>query len=298
MTVTERPATPPVHTDSATRSPEPKPKSKDGRLQRRLTLHLPLALFLVATIIPFYWMIVYAFREKGSQAPFPFPFTLDHLDTVWNDLGFKTYAVNSVIVACLTLVLVIVLSVLTGYALARFSFRSKPVIMIVLLATQFVPGSMLLIPLFLIFKQIGLIDNLLSLVVADTVFQIPLCAILMANFLRNVPVELEEAAWIDGCSRPRAFVLVVLPLLRPAIVAVGSFAFIGAWNNFLFALMFINHTDRFTLPIGINSAIGEYSADYGALAAGGVVAAIPVVIVFAIVQRFLVQGVGAGAVKG
>ncbi|RFA22056.1 carbohydrate ABC transporter permease [Subtercola boreus] len=259
---------------------------------------LPVGAFLLFTLVPFYWMIVFAFRQTGSTLPLPVPFTFDHLKTVWTDLGFSTYLWNSVAVALCTLLFTVVLALLTGYALARFEFRGKSPFMVVLLATQFVPGAMLLIPLFLIFKQLGLIDNLFALIISDTVFQLPLCAILMSNFLKNIPIELEEAAMIDGCSRFRAFCAVVLPLLRPAIVAVGSFAFIGAWNNFLFALMFINHNDRFTLPIGLNSAIGEYSADYGALAAGGVVAAVPVVIVFAFMQRFLVQGVSAGAVKG
>lgn len=265
---------------------------------RLLSLNLPLIAFLIFTLVPFYWMIVFAFRQTGSTLPFPWPFTFDHLVTAWTSLGFSTFLVNSVLVALSVLFFTVVLSLFTGYALARYEFRGKGPFMLVLLATQFVPGAMLLIPLFLIFKQLGLIDNLGALVISDTVFQLPLCAILMSNFLRNIPLELEEAAWIDGCSRFRAFSAVVLPLLRPAIVAVGSFAFIGAWNNFLFALMFINHTNLFTLPVGLNSAIGEYSADYGALAAGGVVAALPVVIVFAFMQRFLVQGVSAGAVKG
>jgi multiple sugar transport system permease protein len=265
---------------------------------RAFSLWIPLGLFLSFTLLPFYWMIVYAFRAEGSTLPLPWPLTLEHLSTVWNELNFSTYFVNSTITAVCTLLFTVVLSLLAGYAMSRYEFKGKSPFMLVLLATQFVPGAMLLIPLFIIFRQLGLIDSLLALIIADTVFQLPLCAILMANFLRNIPIELEEASWIDGCGRLRGFLAVVLPLLRPAIVAVGSFAFIGAWNNFLFALMFINSNDRYTLPVGLSSTIGEYSADYGALAAGGVVAAIPVVIVFAIVQRFLVQGVSAGAVKG
>ncbi len=265
---------------------------------RVISLYLPLTLLLLATLLPFYWMAVYAFRPGDSRSLFPWPPTLEHIERVWNGLGFSTYFLNSVVVSVLTLVAVVVLTLLSGYALARFEFRGKPVILVSLLATQFVPGAMLLIPLFMIFRDLRLIDSLLALVIADTVFQLPLCAILMANFLRGIPIELEEAAWIDGCSRTQAVIRIVLPQLRPALVAVGSFAFIGAWNNFLFALMFINSADRFTLPVGLSTAIGAFSADYGALAAGGLLAALPVVVVFAIVQRFLVQGAGAGAVKG
>ncbi|HWR85561.1 MAG TPA: carbohydrate ABC transporter permease [Rhodoglobus sp.] len=280
------------------RTPSDFSLGRESTASRAVSLWIPLGLFLTFTLLPFYWMIVYAFREEGGTLPLPFPFTFEHLETVWNDLNFSTYFANSTLVAVSTLVFTVVLSLLAGYAMSRYDFKGKAPFMLVLLATQFIPGAMLLIPLFIIFRQFELIDSLVALVIADTVFQLPLCAILMANFMRNIPIELEEAAWIDGCGRVRGFLAVVLPLLRPAIVAVGSFAFIGAWNNFLFALMFINSNDRFTLPVGLNSTIGEYSADYGALAAGGIVAAIPVVIVFAIVQRFLVQGVSAGAVKG
>jgi len=167
-----------------------------------------------------------------------------------------------------------------------------------MLCTQFIPGAMMLIPLFQIFNGLGLTDNLWSLIISDTVFHLPLSLVLMAGFIRNVPMELEEAAWVDGCSRIEAFRLVILPLLRPGIVAVGSFAFISAWNNFLFAIMFLSSQDQFTIPVGLSYLLGEFGTDFGALAAGGVIAIIPVVAIFAYVQRFLVQGLSAGAVKG
>jgi multiple sugar transport system permease protein len=166
------------------------------------------------------------------------------------------------------------------------------------LCTQFIPGAMMLIPLFDIFRTIGLINTPWSIVIADTVFGLPLSLIMMAGFIRNIPIELEEASWVDGCGRLRGFLTVVLPLLRPGMVAISSFAFIGSWNNFLFALMFLNDQDQFTIPVGLSYMLGEYSVDFGALAAGGVVAVVPVVLVFAYVQKFLVQGLSAGAVKG
>lgn len=268
------------------------------RASRERWFSLPVALFLLFTLVPFYWMVVYAFRADGSNLPLPIPFTLNHVKDAWTSLGFSQFLWNSIVVAVFTFFFTVLVSLATGYALARYQFRVKQPVTLLLLATQFVPGAMLLIPLFVVFKQLNLIDHLTALIICDTVFQLPLTAILMSNFIKNVPLELEEAAWIDGCSRPRAFASVVLPLLRPAIVATGSFAFIGSWNNFLFALMFINTQSKFTLPVGLNFAIGAYSVDYGALAAGGVIAALPVVIVFAIIQRFLVQGVSAGAMKG
>jgi len=269
-----------------------------ARRTRRWAIYIPLALYLLFTLIPFYWMLLFAFRKTGSTALFPWPLTLEHFATVWNGAGFAVFFKNSVIIAVLTLVLTTVFALLGGYALARFTFRGKAAFLVMMLCTQFVPGAMMLIPLFNVFRATGLINSLWSIVVADTVFHLPLSLILMAGFIRNIPMELEEASWIDGYGRFRGFLAIGLPLLKPGIVAISSFAFIASWNNFLFALMFLNSQDQFTVPVGLSYMLGEYSVDFGALAAGGVVAVVPVVLVFAYVQKFLVQGLAAGAVKG
>ncbi|MEN3360855.1 MAG: multiple sugar transport system permease protein [Mycobacteriales bacterium] len=285
----------------ATAAPPVPPAGRRRRLSTRpprAGLYLPLGFYLLFTLIPFYWMLMYAVRPTGRGGVLPWPLTLEHFRTVWTDLGFAIFFRNSVLVGLVTLFGVSVLALMGGYALARFRFRGDRLFLVLLLCTQFMPGATLLIPLFILFRQVHLINSLGSLVIAESAFQLPLALVLMSSFVRNVPVELEEAAMVDGCSRLRAFFAVVLPQLRPGIVAVGSFAFIGSWNNFLFALMFISDQDRFTIPVGLSYTIGEYNVDFGALAAGGVVAAIPVVCVFAVIQRFLVQGLTAGAVKG
>ncbi|GAA4988047.1 hypothetical protein GCM10023225_27310 [Kineococcus glutinatus] len=269
-----------------------------ARRAPRWAIYAPLGAYLLFTLVPFYWILLFAFRETGSTALVPWPITFEHFATVWNGAGFATFFVNSAVIAVLTLAITTVISLLGGYALARFSFRGKAAFMVAMLCTQFVPGAMMLIPLFDVFRATGLINSLWSIVVADTVFGLPLSLILMAGFIRNIPVELEEAAWIDGCGRFRGFCATVLPLLRPGIVAISSFAFIGSWNNFLFALMFLNSQDQFTIPVGLSYMLGEYSVDFGALAAGGVVAVVPVVLVFAYVQKFLVQGLSAGEAPG
>ncbi|MBT2538527.1 carbohydrate ABC transporter permease [Arthrobacter sp. ISL-69] len=285
----------------AASTPAPRPmsalKKRERRIGRVLT-YAPLTLFLIFTLVPFYWMLLFAFRPAGSTSLVPWPITFDHFATVWNGSGFGIYFQNSLFVAGMSLLTSTVIALLGGYALARFRFRGKALFLVAMLCTQFVPGAMMLIPLFEIFNAVGLTNNLWSLIISDTVFHLPLSLILMAGFIRNVPVELEEAAWVDGCTRIQAFRLVVLPLLKPGIVAVGSFAFISAWNNFLFAIMFMSTQSRFTVPVGLSYLLGEFGADFGALAAGGVVAIIPVVLLFAYVQKFLVQGLSAGAVKG
>ncbi|MBX6386193.1 MAG: carbohydrate ABC transporter permease [Microbispora sp.] len=265
---------------------------------RVLRLYIPLGMYLLFTLVPFYWMLVFALRPAGSNAPVPWPITFEHFETVWNDIGYAVFFKNSVIVGVWSLLCTTVIAVMGGYALARYRFRGRNLFMVVLLCTQFIPGAMMLIPLFSIFKTLGLINSLGSLVIADTVFNLPLSIILMSGFISAVPYTVEEAAMVDGCTRLRGFLAIVLPQLRPGLIAVGSFAFIHTWNNFLFALMFVSKQDSFTIPVGLSYTIGEYSADFGALAAGGVVAALPVVCVFAVIQRYLVHGISAGAVKG
>ena len=264
----------------------------------RWQIYLPLGIYLVFTLIPFYWILLFAFRPAGSTSLVPWPMTLDHFQKVWTERSFGVYFQNSVYVGVATLILTTVVALAGGYALARFEFRIKRAFMLALLCSQFVPGALLLVPLFQIFAKLQMINSLGSVILAETVFQLPLSMILISGFIRNVPQSLEEAAWVDGCNRFSAFRIVVLPLLRPGLIAVGSFAFVHAWNHFLFALMFLSDQSKQTIPVGLNTLMSADSVDLGALAAGGIVAAIPVVIVFAFIQKWLITGFSAGAVKG
>lgn len=264
----------------------------------RWQIYLPLGIYLVFTLIPFYWILLFAFRPAGSTSLLPWPMTLDHFQKVWTERSFGVYFQNSVYVGVATLILTTVVALAGGYALARFEFKVKRAFMLALLCSQFVPGALLLVPLFQIFAKLQMINSLGSVIIAETVFQLPLSMILISGFIRNVPQSLEEAAWVDGCNRFAAFRIVVLPLLRPGLIAVGSFAFVHAWNHFLFALMFLSDQSKQTIPVGLNTLMSADSVDLGALAAGGIVAAVPVVIVFAFIQKWLITGFSAGAVKG
>jgi multiple sugar transport system permease protein len=264
----------------------------------RWQIYLPLGIYLLFTLIPFYWILLFALREPGSSSLVPWPITFEHFDKVWNERSFGTYFENSVYVGLATLVMTTIVALAGGYALARFDFKVKRVFMLALLCSQFVPGALLLVPLFQIFANLQLINSLVSVIIAETVFQLPLSIILISGFIRNVPYSLEEAAWVDGCNRFTGFRVVVLPLLRPGLIAVGSFAFVHSWNHFLFALMFLSNQEKQTIPVGLNSLMSADSVDLGALAAGGIIAAVPVVIVFAFIQKWLITGFSAGAVKG
>ncbi|MFF5588784.1 carbohydrate ABC transporter permease [Streptomyces hygroscopicus] len=264
----------------------------------RWQIYLPLCLYLLFTLVPFYWMLLFALRPAGSNALVPWPVTGEHFHKVWNERSFGGFFQNSMIVGVSSLVMTTAVALAGGYALARFDFAVKKGFMLALLTSQFIPGALMLVPLFEIFKNLQMINSLGSVVIAETVFQLPLSIILLSGFIKNVPVSLEEQAWVDGCGRFRAFCAVLLPLLRPGLIAVGSFAFVHSWNHFLFALMFLSSQDRQTIPVGLNTLIGADSIDLGALAAGGVIAAVPVVIVFAFIQKWLITGFSAGAVKG
>ncbi|MFG2790773.1 carbohydrate ABC transporter permease [Streptomyces sp. NPDC048419] len=264
----------------------------------RRHIYVPLAVYLLFTLVPFYWILLFALRPAGSTSLVPWPMTFDHFEKVWNERAFGTYFQNSVLVGLATLVMTTLVALAGGYALARFDFRIKKGFMLALLCTQFVPGALLLVPLFEIFANLRMINSLGSVILAETVFQLPLSMILISGFIRNVPYSLEEAAWVDGCNRFTAFRIVVLPLLRPGLIAVGSFAFVHAWNHFLFALMFLSDQGKQTIPVGLNTLMSADSVDLGALAAGGIIAAVPVVIVFAFIQKWLITGFSAGAVKG
>jgi multiple sugar transport system permease protein len=272
------------------------------RWERLFTLYLPLLLTMAFTLFPFYWTLNTAFKTEGDilKTPLeyvPSSFTLDNFITAWDNVGFSTYFKNSLLIAFCTVFFVLIFATLVGYALSRYRFKGKRAFMLLLLCTQFVPGAMLIIPLFIIFKSMGLISHPLSLIITYTTFQLPFNSILMNGFISNIPRQLEEAAMVDGCNRLQVIVHVIFPLLLPGVVATGVFTFIHVWNEFLFAFMLTNQHAQFTLPIGLSYMMGEFNVNYGSLAAGSVIALIPAVLMFAYAQRYLVNGLG-GAVKG
>lgn len=273
-----------------------------GRMNKTLFFYLPLSLMFMWTIFPIYWTINTAFKNEGDIMKRPLEYlpaapTVENFVVAWNNVGFATFFKNSLIIGVITVLIVIVLSTLSGYALSRYKFKGKRAFLLMLLCTQFIPRAMLIIPLFIIFKNMGLISNPLSLIITYTAVEIPFTTILMSGFISNIPRDLEEAAAMDGCNKLQSLRFVMFPLLLPGIVATGVFTFIYTWNEFLLALMLTNQQSKFTLPVGLSFMMGEFNVNYGALAAGSVIALIPAIILFSYAQKHLVSGMG-GAVKG
>lgn len=186
---------------------------------------------------------------------------------------------------------------MAAYVLSRFRFRGKKLIMIFFLATQMIPAFVMLGPLRQIIFRLGLIDDLRGLILLYTNMTIPFTVVTLCGFYDTVPKSLEEAAWIDGCGYLKGLRHIVIPVIKPGIVATLIFAFVNSWNELYLAVMFLNSSDNKTIPVGLNSLILSFDIKWGEMAAGTVLALIPTIILFAIAQKYMVEGLTAGAVK-
>lgn len=263
-----------------------------------------LIFYMLFVLLPIYWMVVTSFKTNpeiiNAQQITYFPriFTLENYKSLFNMLSYGTYLRNSIMVTVTTAVCILILSVLGGYGLARFKFKGKGSVLIFFLLTQMIPGILVIIPLYVVFSRVGLINTKGALFIFYLITNLPFCVITMRSFFERIPYELEEAAYVDGCSRMQSLRRIVLPVMFPGIVAVFVFAFIGAWNELIAGTIFINTPDMWTIPVGLKSLIGKYSVQWGALMAGGVLALLPTAVMFVFVQKYVVEGLTSGAVKG
>lgn len=276
-----------------------------ARRRRRATRALTyLAALLVGlfAVFPLYWMAITAVKPQAeiiTSEPvwWPSELELGRFSQVI-DRGFGTYLRNSLIVTIGTTAIGLAVAALAGYALARFRIPLRKYIALVVLTTQLFPVAVLLIPLFIVMRNLGLIGSLWGLVIAYLAFVTPLMIWMLRGFFLSVPNELEEAALIDGCTRFGAMWRVVLPLAGPGIAAVSIFAWIAAWNEFLFALTFVRNEELRTLPVGLAFFVEETSVDHGAIMTASLMFTLPVVGFFLFVHKRLTTGLVAGAVKG
>jgi multiple sugar transport system permease protein len=278
-------------------------KSSFRRIVDGIGLYTVVALFVAFALFPIYWTVKISVTpqkllySEGIKL-WPSAMTLENYRTVLAASDFPRYFANSLIVSISTSLIVTAVASLAGYALSRFRFPGKTWVSLLLLLTQTFPLVMVIPPIFRIMGQLGLTDNLYGLIVIYTAFNIAFATFLMQSFFDGVPTELEDAAMIDGCTRTMALRRIILPLTLPGMGATVAFVFTAAWSELLFALMLINSEDQKTFSVGLLTFIGKFAVDWGQMMAASVMALIPVCIFFAILQRYLVTGLTAGAVKG
>ncbi|MDD1499308.1 carbohydrate ABC transporter permease [Agrobacterium sp. CNPSo 3708] len=274
-----------------------------GRIFLTVSHRLAILVYIAFALFPLFWLLKVSVTpndllySEGVRL-WPSRATFDHYRFVIENSAFPTFFKNSVIVAGSTAFAVTVLSSLSGYALSRFQFRGKYWIIALMLITQMFPLVMLVAPIFKMLSPLGLTNSLTGLVIVYTAFNVPFATFLMQSFFDGIPKDLEEAAMIDGASRFTAFRQIILPLTLPGIAATLGFVFTAAWSELLFALMLISGNQSATFPVGLLTFVSKFSVDFGQMMAAGVLALIPACLFFLLIQRYLVQGLTAGAVKG
>jgi multiple sugar transport system permease protein len=277
-----------------------------GRSTRVSEAFLLALIFLLAAvnIYPIYQMVVTSLLPfdrllEGASLGLPSVVTFENYREVIGRGPLPRYFLNSVIVATCTMLLSTAVSVFAGYSLARLQYPGKSLIDKTILFVYVIPPILLVVPIYLLIVRVHLQDTLFSVILAHTLFAVPFGSWLLRGFFHSVPIELEDASRVDGAGRLATLIRVVLPVSAPGVAAVAMFAFVGSWDEFLFASIFIHSNEMNTLPIGIYSLVGSYGeTQWGNLLAASTIATLPMFAIFLILQRWLVQGLSAGAVKG
>ena len=262
-----------------------------------------IGFLLLVTGVPFYWMVVTSLKTSAqlqSLVPYyyPSPSTLANYSALLGKSNFATWIKNSALVAVGATVITVIVSSLAGYSLTRLRYAGRRLLALTVLVVYLVPPTLLFIPLYSVLRSLGLVNSLWALLVAYPTFTVPFCTWLLMGFFRTIPRDLEEAAMVDGATRLQAFARVVLPLTTPGVLAAALFAFTLAWNEFLYALVFIHNTELKTIPVGLNDLMFGDIYLWGELMAASVLTSVPVIALYTYLQRYMVEGLTAGAVKG
>jgi arabinogalactan oligomer/maltooligosaccharide transport system permease protein len=290
---------------------------RKGSLREHWWLHLPLGLFTLAAIYPVLWVISVAF--SGTQnlgfadvppdpgfldrfraiLPWPAQFSLKNFTDVLTEQPFLRWLLNSAIVAAATTVVGVFLACTAAYAFSRFRFPGRQAGMMSFLVSQMFPGTLLLVPLYIIIVSwLKLGNSFLGLVLVYSVTAIPFCVWMLKGYFDTIPLEIEESAIMDGASRQTIFFKIILPLAKPAVAVTALFSFMTGWNEFILAATFLEEEAKYTAPVGLKFFVGGFSSQWGYFAAGSIIVSLPVVVLFLYLQKYLVSGLTAGGVKG
>ncbi|MBR3371362.1 carbohydrate ABC transporter permease [Roseinatronobacter sp.] len=273
---------------------------KRSTLRRILTVDLPMLVILTFTLGPYLWMFITSISPESTlftEGPSIWNATIENYTRLFATVGFAGNMLDSLIVALGTVAVGLSLSVTAAYAFSRFNFRGKRILMVQFLLINMFPLVLLILPLFILMRVLGLLDTHLALIIANSTVAIPFSVWMMVSYMNGIPKSLDEAAMTDGCTRMQALRRVILPLCLPGIIATGIYIFITSWNEYLYALTLGGRNVR-PITVAVQTLIGEYEVQWGLLTSGGIVGALPATILFLLVQKRLISGLTQGAVKG
>ncbi|MGB5513430.1 MAG: sugar ABC transporter permease [Thermoanaerobaculia bacterium] len=282
-----------------------------------LPIHVFLVIFTLLAIYPVLWVFTIAFSGGQSLAiadlpsdptfldrlrailPWPEQVSLSNFKSVMTDQPFARWILNSAVVAAATTVLGVFLATTAGYAFSRFRFPGQRTGLMSFLVSQMFPGTLMLIPLYIIIVGwLGLGSTWIGLILVYATTSIPFCVWMLKGYFDTIPLELEESARIDGATPIQIFIKIILPLAKPAVAVTALFSFMTGWNEFILAATFMDEEVMYTAPVGLRFFVGGFSQQWGYFAAGSIIVSIPVVLLFLFLQKYLVSGLTAGAVKG
>ncbi|CAH1213038.1 Diacetylchitobiose uptake system permease protein NgcG [Paenibacillus allorhizoplanae] len=270
----------------------------------RLTMfHVVMTAFCLVWIYPFLWMVSASFKTQSEFFAnglklLPNSFQMGNLIRAWNEANFERYFLNSVVISISTILIVLIATATCGYVLGRYTFRGKKLLLGVLVASMFVPMEFAIIPIYDLIKNLGLMNNLLGVILAEAGGAHIIFILLFSTFFSQIPKELEEASIMDGCGFLRTFLRIMLPLSKPIVGSVTIMQFIWSWNSFMIPLILtLSSPNLRPLAVGLYALRGENVVDWTGIAAGGTIAILPIIVIFLFLQRYFVDGI-AGAVKG
>ncbi|MBY0012138.1 carbohydrate ABC transporter permease [Paenibacillus typhae] len=269
----------------------------------KILLQVLLILVAVTQIYPLIWLAFFSLKDNseifsGDVAGFPKHFLWSNYTKALSEGHILTYFFNSVLVTAVSILLVLILSAMTGYAITRMNWKLSNLTMTIILLGMMVPIHAALLPLFMVLKNAGLLNTYWALIIPYVAFGIPMAVFILGSFFKGVPRELEEAAVIDGCGIYRTFFSIILPLVRPAVSTVAIFTFLSCWNELMFAVTFINKESYQTLTVGMMSMVGTYITQWGIIGAGLMITTIPTILIYLLLNKQVQQSMIAGAIKG
>lgn len=273
------------------------------RVLKKVAVQVTITAITLCFVFPIYWMIVTSVKPNASILRLPIELwpkqaTLDNYQAILSDGLFPIYYKNNIIVSLITTIVTLLIAVMAAYAFSRFRFKGSKTLQMLFLSTQMFPAVALLIALYSLYSKLGLINTYTALVLACSTNALPMSIWILKGFFDTVSKSLEEAAYIDGASKLYSMARIIVPLVQPGILAVGLYSFLISWEDFLWGLNLVNKLEMRTLASGISlSYLGEYTYDWGKVMAATVSAALPVLVAFVFLQKYLISGLTAGAVK-